>query len=60
MRIENWGDFLRIAKEMRDAQKRYFKNRAGMGECKRLEREFDDAIEHIERCRVERAQRTLF
>ena len=60
MRPENWGDVLRMAKYMREAQKRYFKSCTGMDECKRLEKEFDDAIAHIERCRTERAQRKLF
>lgn len=60
MRIGSWNDFLRLAKNMREAQKHCFKTRTGMNECKRLEKEFDEAITHIERCRMERAQRTLF
>lgn len=54
---ENWGDFLRMAKNMREAQKNYFKRHTGMNECKKLERDFDDAIAHIEKCRFSSLRR---
>lgn len=60
MEVKNWNDFLMIAKHMREAQKTYFRNRTGMGDCKRLEKEFDDAIAHIEKARAEKAQGKLF
>lgn len=42
-------EIIKLAREMRTAQKEYFRTRTttSLTKCKRLEKEFDKAIEHF-------------
>ena len=40
-------ELAKIVKEMRDAQKLYFRTHAGLEYCKRLERRVDETVQEI-------------
>jgi hypothetical protein len=49
-------DFAKLVQAMREAQKRYFRQRDNLDECKSLERDVDRAAKSI----IEPKQPTLF